>query len=38
MTHHEIEQYLEYWQIPLLESYIEKLEEAFGNKISEIGF
>lgn len=36
MTHHEIEQYLEYWQIPLLESYIEKLEEAFGNKISEI--
>lgn len=36
MTDDELELYLEYWKIPLLESYIEKLEEAFGNGISEI--
>ena len=29
-------QYLEYWKIPLLESYIENLEEAFGHRLSEI--
>lgn len=36
MTNQEKEQYFEYWKIPLLESYIEKLEEAFGNELSEI--
>lgn len=36
MTKEEIQQYCEYWKIPLLESYIEKLEESFGNGISEI--
>ena len=36
MTDDELKLYLEYWKIPLLESYIEKLEDAFGNGISEI--
>ena len=36
MTNQELEQYCEYWKIPLLESYIVKLEEAFGNELSEI--
>lgn len=36
MTEDSFEQYLAYWEIPLLESYIEKLEEAFGNELSEI--
>lgn len=36
MTNQEIEQYCEFWKIPLLESYIEKLEEAFGNELAEI--
>lgn len=36
MTESEFQQYLEYWKIPLLESYIEKLEEGFGNQLSEV--
>lgn len=36
MTKPETEQYYEHWKIPLLESYIEKIEEAFGNALSEI--
>lgn len=36
MTDVEFQQYLEYWKIPQLETYIEKLEEAFGNGISEV--
>lgn len=36
MTGKEYQQYLEYWQIPLLESYIEALEEGFGNELAEV--
>ena len=34
MTENEYQHYLLYWEIPLLESYIEKLEEAFENELS----
>lgn len=36
MPESELQLYLEYWKIPLLESYIEKLEESFSNQLSEI--
>lgn len=36
MTENELQQYLEHWKIPLLEAYIEKLEEGFGNQLSEV--
>ena len=36
MTTQEYNHYCEYWKIPLLEVYIDKLEDAFGNALSEI--
>ena len=36
MSAEEFELYLKYWKIPLLESYIEMLEEAFENELTEI--
>lgn len=34
MTIEEQQEYLEYWKIPLLETYIEKLEEGFAAEVA----